>query len=461
MVQIWNGEAVQWRLTLCMDGKSGALEMGEEPRQMAVRLGEREKVTAESLRRAAAKAVKQVVSLSGASALLDAAPAVEALGAEGLSALVQGAELALYRQETWKENREEKPFELYVTGTDGVDGAAVLRETAAVDRWVCFARDLINRPSNKLTPDMLAKRVAETAEKMGVEVRVLDENETRALGMAAFHAVGDSSGNPPRLIVLRWRGGREGEAPIALVGKGVTFDSGGYSLKSTVGLRGMKGDMAGGAAVCGALFALAENKVPVNAVAVVPAVENRISPTSFLPDDVIGSMSGKTIEIGSTDAEGRLILADAITYAIEKEHAARVVDIATLTGAMARMLGSVAAGVMANDDAFHAQLQEAAAISGEKYWRVPDYPEYRQLVESNVADLYNSSEGCGAIAAGMFLSAFAGETPWMHLDIAGNGWAGKLSPSYCPAKGATGVGVTTLYQLCRLLGEKESAVEKQ
>lgn len=452
MVQLWNGESAQWRMELCMDGKPGELEMGGGPREMLVRLGE--KADAEALRRAAAKAVRQMVKLGGVSALLDAAPAVEALGAAGLSTLIQGAELALYSQETWKEKREEHPFTLYVTGADGTDAAAVLRETASVDRWVCFTRDLANRPSNKLTPDMLARCVAETAGEMGVEARVLEEEETRSLGMGAFHAVGDSSANPPRLIVLRWHGGKEGAAPIALVGKGVTFDSGGYSLKSTMGLRGMKGDMAGGAAVCGAVFALAENKAPVNAVAVVPAVENRISPSSFLPDDVIRSMSGKTIEIGSTDAEGRLILADAITYAIEKENAARVVDIATLTGAMARMLGSAAAGVMSNDDSFHALLQQAAAVSGEKYWRVPDYPEYRQLVESQVADLYNSSEGCGAIAAGMFLSAFAGETPWIHIDIAGNSRTGKLSPPYCPAKGATGVGVTTLYQLCRLLEER-------
>lgn len=453
MVRLWKDEAVQWRLTLCFDGKAGSLEMGGQPRQLLVRLGDREKVTAEALRRAAARAVKQIASLGGGSALLDAAPAVEALGAEGLAALIQGAELALYRQENWKEEKgEDKDVPLYLEGTAGVDAAAVLAETQTLDRWICFARDLVNRPSNKLTPDMLARCVAETAEKAGVQCRVLDEKETRALGMEAFHAVGDSSANPPRLIVLRWRGGREGDAPIALVGKGVCFDSGGYSLKPSASIKGMKGDMAGGAAVCGALFALAENRVPVNAVAVIPAVENRISPASFLPDDVIGSMSGKTIEIGSTDAEGRLILADAITYAIREEHAARVVDIATLTGAMARMLGGVAAGVMANDDGFFADLQAAAERSGEKFWRVPDYPEYRKLIESPVADLYNSSDGCGAIAAGLFLAAFAGETPWLHLDIAGTAWSGKLSQPYQP-KGATGMGTATLYQLCRLMGE--------
>lgn len=453
MVKLWNGEEFQWHLDLCLEGKTGALEMGDGPRQMLVRLGEKEKLTAEDLRRAAAKAAVQVRTLGGTSAVLDAAPAVEVLGGEGLAALIQGAELALYCQEDWKQaKKEEKPFTLYLAGTDGTEAEEILTENTVLDRWVCFARDLINRPANKLTPALLAESMSKAAEGLPVEVQVLDEKETYELGMEAFHAVGDSSANPPRLIVLRWRGGKEGEAPVALVGKGVCFDSGGYSIKSN--MRGMKGDMAGGASVCAAVLALAENRVPVNVTAVIPAVENRISPASFLPDDVIGSMSGKTIEIGSTDAEGRLILADAITYAIKKENACKVVDIATLTGAIARMLGGVAAGVMANDDAFFARLQAAAAHSGEKFWRMPDYPEYKQLIESPVADLYNSSEGCGAIAAGLFLAAFAEETPWIHLDIAGTGHSGKQSQPYQP-KGATGMGIRTMYQLCRdLAGEQ-------
>lgn len=449
MVKFWNGESVQWRLTPCLDGRTGVMEQGE-PGQLLLHM--EEKPDAEEVRRSSARAAAQLRTLESSSALLDAAPVVEVLGGEGLAALIQGAELALYRQETWKEKQEDKPFTLYLTGTEGADAGKVLEETAALDRWICFARDLTNRPANKLTPVMLAQAVAQAAEGLPVEVRVLDESETRALGMKAFHAVGDSSDNPPRLIVLRWRGGREEDAPIALVGKGVCFDSGGYSLKTS--MRGMKGDMAGGAAVSAALLALAENRVPVNVTAVIPAVENRISPASFLPDDVIGSMSGKTIEIGSTDAEGRLILADAITYAIEKENACKVVDIATLMGAIARMLGGVAAGVMANDDAFYAALQAAAEHTGEKFWRMPDYPEYKKLIESPVADLYNSSDGCGAIAAGLFLGAFAGETPWLHLDIAGTGHAGKMSQPYQP-KGATGMGVATLYRLCRDMAEEK------
>lgn len=447
MVQIWKGEAAQWTLTLRLEGKSGDLELGDMPRQLLVRTGEHP--SGEDLRRAAAKAVKQVRDLNGTSALLDASPAVDSLGWDALAALEQGAELALYRNEDWKQKKEEdKPFVLYLGGADGEEAARVLAETAVVDRWVCFARDLTNRPANKLTPAMLAKRVEEQAGALGVECQVLDENETRALGMEAFHAVGDSSANPPRLIVLRYQGGPAGQAPLALVGKGVCFDSGGYSLKTS--MRGMKGDMAGAAAVCGTLFALAENHVPVNVTAVAPCVENRVSPASFLPDDVIGSMSGKTIEIGSTDAEGRLILADAITYAIIKENACKVVDIATLTGAIGRMLGGVAAGVMCNNDDFYAALEAAAARSGEKFWRMPDFPEYKKLIESPVADLYNSSDGCGAIAAGLFLGAFAEDTPWIHLDIAGTSHSGKQSQPYQP-KGATGMGVTTMYELCRAM----------
>ncbi|MDE7218773.1 MAG: leucyl aminopeptidase family protein, partial [Oscillospiraceae bacterium] len=299
MVKLWNGEEVRWRLALQAGGKKGTLELGDEPRELRASLGETEALTSEDLRRIAAKAALQVKKLGGGSVLLDAAPAAEALGDEGLAALIQGFELALYQQENWKQERKEEECpDLYLSGAEGAGAGRVLAETTALDRWICFARDLVNRPGNKLTPAMLAEAVTGAVGELPVEAQVLDEKETRALGMEAFHAVGDSSANPPRLIVLRYRGGKEGDAPIVLVGKGVCFDSGGYSLKSS--MRGMKGDMAGGASVAAAILALAENRAPVNVTAVIPAVENRISPASFLPDDVIGSMSGKTIEIGST-----------------------------------------------------------------------------------------------------------------------------------------------------------------
>ena len=446
MVQLWDREPVQWNIQLQEGHEAMSLRMGDAPRQLVVGLGET--VTGELLRRAAAKAVKTVRDLGGESAVLDAAPAVECLGAEGLAALAQGAGLAQYERETWKARKEKDPFALYLTGANVENAQAVLSKASVLVKSVCFARDLTNRPANKLTPELLAQAAAEAAQAVGVEVQVLDEKETRALGMEAFHAVGDSSANPPRLIVLRWKGGSLDQAPVALVGKGVCFDSGGYCIKQRAGMESMNSDMAGGAAVCGTILALAENKVPENVTAEIPAVENRISDSSFLPSFVIGSMAGKTIEVGNTDAEGRLILVDAITYAIQKENACKVVDIATLTGAISRMLGGVASGVMANDDAFYADLEAASARSGERFWRMPDFPEYKKLIESPAADLRNTSDGAGAIAAGLFIGAFAEDVPWIHLDIAGTGRAHSSWKEY-QTKGATGVGVMTMYELCK------------
>ena len=229
----------------------------------------------------------------------------------------------------------------------------------------------------------------------------------------------------------------------------MTCDTGGYCLKASSSMKGIKGDMAGGAAVCGALLALAANQTPINVTAVIPAVENRISPESFIPGDVIGSLSGKTIEVGNTDAEGRLILADAVTYAVEKEGAAKVVDIATLTGAVVGMFGFTTAGFLSNDEEFCAAFQSAYARSGEQYWRLPAFPEYRKMIESPVADVSNvSTDGCGTITAGLFIGAFVEERPWIHIDIAGTAWVDSPRWAY-QTNGATGAGVTTLYELCK------------
>lgn len=449
MIKLWNQETAEWRLELRAgeEGDSLSLRMGDQPRQLLVALGKASEVTLELLRRAAAKAVKAVQEYGAESALLET-PAAESFGKEGLTALAFGAALAQYRQECWKE-RKDKPFDLYIAAPAGVDGEGALQEAAVLAKSVCFARDLVNCPANKLTPMDMAQRMTEAAQKAGVETQVLDEDQARALGMEAFLTVGTSALHPARLIVLRYKGGKPEDAPIALVGKGVTCDTGGYCLKTPAGLKGTRGDMAGGAAVCGAVLALAENRVPVNVVAVIPAVENRLSADSFIPGDVISSMSGKTIEVGNTDAEGRLILADAVTYAIEKEGAAKVVDIATLTGAVVQMLGFTTAGLMSNNDEFYAQFQEAAGRSGEQYWRMPDFPEYKKMIESPVADISNvSSDGCGSITAGLFVGAFAGDTPWIHLDIAGTAWVDSPRREY-QAKGATGAGVTALYELCK------------
>ncbi len=450
MVKPWQNENAQWRIELELDGPGGALSLraGAQGRTLILGLGKAPGT--ETARRAAAKAVKALRELGVESAVLDAAPAVEALGPEGAAALAQGAQLACYRQPSWKEG-EDKPFTLYLAGAEGLEDA--LARADAVTRAVCFARDLVNCPANLLTPEDMARRMAEAAGELGIEVDILDGERTRALGMGAYHAVADSAAHPPRLIVLRWRGGKEGAPPIALVGKGVCCDTGGYCLKTAAGLKGTRGDMAGGAAVCGALLALAENKIPVNAVAVIPAVENRLSADSFLPGDVIRSMSGKTIQVNNTDAEGRLILADAITYAIRQEGAAKIVDIATLTGACVAALGFTTAGLLTNHEGLFLALMNAAKRAGEQYWRFPDFPEYHKMIESPVADLCNqSSDGCGAITAGLFVGAFAENRPWAHLDIAGTAWVDRPRWEYQTA-GATGAGVSTLYELCRGLAD--------
>ena len=447
MVKLWNHEAADWRLSMEPGGDSAPLTLRAVGQDHSLVMNLGGDAGAEAVRRGAAKAVKAVRELGAQSLLLDIAPVKGALGAEGLAAAAQGAELACYHQPVWKE-REDKPFTLYISGAEGLEAEEILRQTDAVTRAVCFARDLTNRPCNLLTPELMAQAMAQAAEAAGAEVQVLDETETQALGMGAFHAVGDSAAHPPRLIVLRWRGGKEGAAPTALVGKGVCFDTGGYNLKTGGGMGSMRSDMAGAAAACAAVLALAENKVPVNVTAVIPAVENRISPDSMVPGDIVTTMSGKTIQINNTDAEGRLILVDAVTYAIQKEGAGRVVDIATLTGACVRALGFTTAGVVSNDDAFCGRLMAAAGRSGEQYWRFPDFPEYKKMIESPVADLSNlSSDGCGAITAGLFIGAFAGDVPWIHLDIAGTAWTDRPRREYQCA-GATGAGVTTLYQLC-------------
>lgn len=452
MIKLWNHEDAAWRLEPQFDeagsGEVLSLRMGSEGRLMRINLGRQSQLTAELVRRAAAKAVKTACELGAESAVLDAAAVTGALGAAGLAALAQGAELVRYRQESWKA-QTRREFTLYLAGTEGLDGAAILAEAGAVTRAICFARDLVNCPANKLTPQDMAQRMTEAARKVGMETEVLDETQARELGMHAFLTVGSSAAHPPRLIVLRYRGGRPDQAPIALVGKGVACDTGGYCLKPAASQKGIKGDMAGGAAVCGALLALAENRVPINATAIIPAVENRISPDSFIPGDVIGSMSGRTIEIGSSDAEGRLILADAITYAIRCEGADRIVDIATLTGAMARMFGFATAGFLCNDEPLCEAFQAAAGRSGEQVWRLPCFDDYKKMIESPVADLYNSSnDGCGAITAGLFVGTFAEGKPWLHIDIAGTAKVDAPRREY-QTKGATGAGVSTLYELCR------------
>ncbi|WEZ09137.1 leucyl aminopeptidase [Priestia flexa] len=308
------------------------------------------------------------------------------------------------------------------------------------------ARTLVNLPSNMLTATDLADYAQKLADKYGFECEILEKEEMETLGMGALLAVNQGSTEPPKMITLKYQGKSEWKDVIGLVGKGITFDTGGYSIKSKSGIVGMKTDMGGAASVLGAMEVIGETKPKQNVVMVIPSTDNVISATAFKPDDVITTMSGKTIEVLNTDAEGRLALADAITYA--KHHGASyLVDVATLTGGVIVALGTHTTGAMTNDSAFYEKLKDASQQTGEMIWQLPIAEKDKKKVRSSkVADLNNSPGREGhAIMAGTFLLEFAENTPWIHLDIAGTATTNGAS-SYGPS-GATGVMVRTLAQL--------------
>jgi leucyl aminopeptidase len=327
---------------------------------------------------------------------------------------------------------------------DPVDSAAVL--TAAQNR----ARDLGNMPANDLPPEALAARACEIAgEGHGVEVTVLDENEIREAGMGAFSAVAQGSGHGARLITLRYRGPGAQGPRVALVGKAITFDSGGLSLKPAASMQDMKFDMCGGAAVIETIGALAQLGAPVDVRGIVGSTENLPGPSAVKPGDIVRALDGTTIEVNNTDAEGRLVLADCIAHAVQ-EGAERIVDIATLTGGVVVALGSAYAGVMSNDDELAEVVAAAGLATGERVWRLPLDPLYANLIKGRYAEISNVTERreATAITAAEFLHRFAGEVPWAHLDIAGTAWGGRR-PYY--DKRATGFGVRLLAQIAQAL----------
>lgn len=324
-----------------------------------------------------------------------------------------------------------------------------LEETTKIVDSILMARRLVNCPGNKLRPLAFAKELSEAFADTDVEISQLVYGQLKDMGMGGLAGIGESSENPPCLYIMRYHGNPDSKENIGLVGKGVTCDTGGYCLKSPDSMRGIKGDMAGGAAVAGAILALAKNHIRVNVTGIIPMCENRISPASLLPGDVITSYSGKTIEILNTDAEGRLILADAVTYAVRDEKVTSVLDIATLTGAVVNLFGFSIGGVISDSVDLKRQFFAASQKSGEHYWEIPFYEEHEKMLKSTLADIKNMGENyCGTITAGLFIRYFAEERPWIHLDIAGTAWVD--SPVYeFQEKGATGAAVSTLYYYCR------------
>lgn len=308
---------------------------------------------------------------------------------------------------------------------------------------IFLTRNLINEPAITLTPVALAKAAKEELEPLGVEVTILGREACEKLGMTAFLSVAKGSTNEPQGIIMRYKGGKD-EAPIGLVGKGVTFDTGGYSLKPGPSMMTMNGDMGGSGVVIGAMKAIALNKVERNVTAVVLATDNVISGDAYVPGDIVGSMAGKTIEIHSTDAEGRLTLADAVYYSIKHEGVSEVVDVATLTGACVVALGEFNTGAFTNNRELYGKIEKAAEEAGEPMWQLPLSKGYRDLIKGDRGDLKNTGgRWGGASTAAAFIEAFVEDTPWVHLDIAGTSDI-AAARGYLP-KGATGMPVKTLY----------------
>jgi leucyl aminopeptidase len=311
------------------------------------------------------------------------------------------------------------------------------------------ARELINEPSSTLTPTELAERAKETANRFGLDIDVLDEARMKELGMGALLGVARGSDEPARLVILRYT--PEGAEPmgndaevIAIVGKGITFDSGGISIKPAEGMEKMKYDMSGAASTLAAMSAIAQLKPRINVIGIMPATENMPSGRAYKPGDVLRAMSGKTIEVINTDAEGRLILADAISYA-RKLGATRIIDLATLTGAVSVALGTINVGMLGNNQEFIDEVRAAAKEVGERFWQLPLDEDYREQIKSDIADIKNSGgRNAGTITAAYFLREFAEDVPWVHLDIAGTAWENERKPHM--AKGPTGVAIRALIQ---------------
>jgi leucyl aminopeptidase len=371
--------------------------------------------------------------------------------------LALGVRLRAYsfdRYKTKRKDDEDRAKEIRVAiavaGVAAAQKASVARE--AVANGVVLARDLVNEPANVLFPDEFARRVG-NLKKLGVAVEVLDVAAMRKLGMNALLGVGQGSEHDSRCVIMRWNGGKRGVDPVAFIGKGVCFDTGGVSIKPASGMEDMKGDMAGAACVVGLIHALAARKAKVNAVGAIGIVENSVDGKAQRPGDIVTTMSGQTIEIINTDAEGRLVLADVLHYVNKRFKPKFMVDLATLTGAIIVALGHEHAGLFANDDKLAERLLKAGLATGERLWRMPLGPEYDKKIESKFADMKNiGGRDAGSITAAQVLLRFVDKTPWAHLDIAGTGMGSPQSD--INKSWASGFGVRLLDRLVAEYYEK-------
>jgi leucyl aminopeptidase len=418
-------------------------------------LGKPEKLTTDALRQAAGSAASYSRGLrAGTIAVtIDGTERMQLAPSDVAQAIVEGMVLGLYRFDKFKtEENDRKDVTALTILVNNRQQIKAVQHGAAIGRILGdsanFARSLVNHPSNEMTPSILAEQARQMAKECDLKCEVLDRKDIEKLGMGLLLGVSQGSDQPPKFIILEHRGGKRGQGTIVFVGKGITFDSGGISIKPADGMERMKYDMSGGAAVIGALRAVALLKIPQHVIGLIPATENLPSGRATKPGDVHRAMNGKTAEIVNTDAEGRLILGDALAYAARYKPMA-CIDLATLTGACVVALGHEAIGMMGNvqGEALMDRLRKAGISTGERVWQLPLWDEYLEHVKSDVADVKNVGMGraAGSIAGAAFLVKFVDGYPWVHLDIAGTAWADREQP-YKP-KGGTGVGVRLLTQM--------------
>ena len=423
-------------------------------RVVVVGLGMQEKLQTQSILRASATAARYAQqtgahSIALACDLEDASLDIE----EQVQAEVEGALSGIYTfkkyvsTNTSGNGRGLNTIDVIASSADDTHLQQALRRAIVLAEATNFARDMVNEPPNVLTPTELANRASLVAKQFGLECRVLDRPQMQELGMGGLLAVSQGSAEPAKFITLHYHGApSRAEKDIVLVGKGITFDTGGISIKPAERMYEMKGDMAGGAAVIGAMYAIAALKPAINVTVLVPTTENMPSGTAYRPGDILRIMNGKTIEIVNTDAEGRLVLADALSYAIMREHASTIIDVATLTGGIVIALGSVMSGMFCNDDELSQEIIEAGRMAGEKFWRMPLDEEYAEAIASEVADIKQSGgRPASSVTAAKILEHFVGEANWAHLDIAGTDFIDTKKPYQ--EKGATGFAVRTLAEL--------------
>lgn len=417
--------------------------------RLVVSLGNKEKVNQETFRKAGGSIGKWLISHPVKSADIRELWLYEENNLDALYALLEGILLGGYQFQRYKQNGEPQKTISVFLRTDSMSVQSLLERLNIIAQAVYLARDWDHEPANIINPLTLAEWTQFLAEENGLNYTVFDELALSKMGAEGILSVGRGSQTPPRMIVLEYLGGKPNTPPLIFVGKAITFDTGGYSLKDTTNIQGMKYDKCGGIAVIATLLAASLLNLPVNIVGIVGAAENMISSTAYRPDDILRTMSGKTVEIISTDAEGRLVLADALTYAQRHYTPRAIIDLATLTGGVVVALGRVFGGIMGNDQTLIKDLIQSGEASGERLWQLPLDEEYVQALKGDDADLKNSGGREGhAILGGMFLKQFVDDNiPWAHLDIAGVANTTKDLP-YSP-KGPTGFGVRLLIEFLK------------